>query len=145
MRQLIPLILPLLLGCEPPEPANCFAAESIDAWNIATNRKVATTAFPSDACGRRTEVVADLLPGGEVTISRAVPIPTGYVRPYVEVDSGATAACAQITVSLDAASHVGPVASFAAASSAPTAAIRAAAQERCLVRLRPRLQIGDGP
>jgi len=143
MRRFLPLLL--LLGCEPPEPTNCFAAENVDAWDIATNRKVATTAFPSDACGRRTEVVTDLLPGGEVTISRAVPIPAGYVRPYVEVDSGATAACAQITVSLDAASHVGPVASFAAASGAPTAAIRAAAQERCLVRLRPRLQIGDGP
>lgn len=143
MRRLLPLLL--LLGCEPPEPANCDAAENIDAWDIATNRKVATTAKPSDVCGRRTEVVSDLLPGGEVIISRAVPIPAGYVRLYVEVDSGATAACAQITVSLDAASHAGPVASFAAASSAPTASIRAAAQERCLVRLRPRLQIGDGP
>lgn len=143
MKLLLPLLL--LLGCEPPEPANCFAAENILAWQVQTNAKVATTALPADACSRQTEIVSDLLPGGEVTISRAVPIPAGHVRPYVEVDSGATAACAQITVSLDAASHAGPVASFAAASGAPTVAIRAATQERCLVRLRPRLQIGDGP
>ena len=143
MRRLLPLLL--FLGCEPPEPANCGAAENLAMWQVRTNPKVATTSLPLDACSRQTEIVSDLLPGGEVTISRVLPIPAGYVRPYVEVDSGATAACAQITVSLDAASHAGPVASFAAASGAPTASIRAAAQERCLVRLRPRLQSGDGP
>jgi hypothetical protein len=139
-------LLPLLpLACSPDVESFCGAGENLLAWQVQTNGKVATTSLPHDACRRQTELVSDLLPGGEVSISRVLPIPAGYVRPYVEVDSGATAACAQITVSLDAASHVGPVASFAATSGAPTASIRAAAQERCSVHLRPRLQIGDGP
>lgn len=144
MRHLLTLPLPLLLlACGAPD-VPC-AGGDIDAWQLATNRHVATTSFPSDLCGRRSELVTDLLPGGEVTLSRTVAIPAGYVHPYVEINSGATAACVQIMVSLDAASHAGPVASFSPLSGNPTATIQATAQERCLVRLRPVVQIGNGP
>lgn len=145
-RLLAPAFLFLLFGCDSAAPTPCLTAEDLDEWDIATNRFVATTQFPTNACGRRSEVIADLLPGGEVAISRAVRIPAGYARPFVEVDSGADAACALVTVSLDAASHVGPVASFTTSSGAPTATIRAtSAALRCSVRLRPRLQVGEGP
>lgn len=139
---LLPL---LLLACAPDVEPFCGPAEDISAWERTTNRMVATTAFPFDACRRQTELVSELLPGGEVSISRVVPIPAGYRRPYVEVDSGATAACASITVALDTEGHAGPVASFAAQSGAPVAKITALAQERCSVRIKPRIQIGEAP
>lgn len=148
MHRLMPRMTPLLLllGCASPEPANCLTTEDLDEWDIAANRFVATTQFLTNACGRRSEVIADLLAGGEVAIWREVPIPAGYARPFIEVDSGADAACALVTVSLGAAAHVGPVASFTTSSGAPTATIRAAsAAQRCSVRLRPRLQVGEGP
>lgn len=139
------LSLLLLLACSPDVEPFCGAGENLLAWQVQTNGKVATTSLPLDACRRQTELVSDLLPGGEVSISRPVPIPAGYQRPFVEVNSGATAPCAQITVSLDADGHAGPVASFAAQSSAPVAKITALARERCSVRIKPRIKIGEGP
>lgn len=144
MRALYLLPL-LLLACSPDIEPFCGPTEDLNAWQVQTNGKVATTSLPLDACRRQTELVSDLLPGGEVSISRGVPIPAGYRQPYVEVDSGATAACARVTVALDTDGHAGPVASFAAQSGAPVAKITATAQERCSVRMRPRIQIGEGP
>ena len=143
MRALYMLFL-LLLACAPDVELFCGPAEDLNEWQVRTNGKVASTSLPLDACRRQTELVSDLLPGGEVSISRAVPIPAGYRQPYIEVDSGATAACAAMTVALDTEGHAGPVASFAAQSGAPVAKITALAQERCSVRIKPRIQIGEG-
>lgn len=144
MRALYMLPL-LLLACGPEVEPFCGPAEDLDAWQVQTNGKVATTSRPLDACRRQTELVSDLLPGGEVSISRAVPIPAGYRQPHVEVDSGATAACAAMTVALDTEGHAGPVASFAAQGGKPVAKITALAQERCSVRIKPHIKIGEGP
>ena len=133
-RPLCALLSILLLACSPDVEPFCGAAENLLVWQVQTNGRVATTSLPLDACRRQTELVSDLLPGGEVSISRVVPIPAGYRRPYVEADSGATAACAAITVSLDADGHAGPVASFAAQSSAPVAKITALAREAKALR-----------
>lgn len=144
-RPLCALLSILPLACSPDVEPFCGAAENLLAWQVQTNGKVATTSLPLDACRRQTELVSDLLPGGEVSISRVVPIPAGYRQPYVEVDSGATAPCARVTVALDTEGHAGPVASFAAQGGNPVAKITALAQERCSVRIRPRVQIGEGP
>lgn len=144
MRALYLLPL-LLLACSPEVEPFCGPAEDLNAWQVQTNGKVATTSRPLDACRRQTELVSDLLPGGEVSISRVVPIPAGYRQPYVEVDSGATTPCARITVALDTEGHAGPVASFAAQGGNPVAKITALAQERCSVRIKPHIKIGEGP
>ena len=132
MRLLL-LLFPLWLGCDPDAPRECLAAENILAWQVRTNSNVATTALPFDSCRRQTTLISDLLPGGEVSISRTVQIPAFYANPVVEIDSGAAAACAAVTLG------------FAVGTAMPLARITARADERCTVTLRPRVSVSDAP
>ncbi len=144
MRLLL-LLFPLWLGCDPDAPRECLAAENILAWQVRTNSNVATTALPFDSCRRQTTLISDLLPGGEVSISRTVQIPAFYANPVVEIDSGAAAACAAVTLGLGALTSHGPLAVFAVGTAMPLARITARADERCTVTLRPRVSVSDAP
>lgn len=143
MRKLTPLLL--LAACGSPDSSTCDLDPTALTWQINTNTRVANTRLGVDSCNRYTQAVADLLPGGSVTMSSAVRVPTGYASAYVVIDSGVDVPCAAVAVALDSAAHQGLVSSFATHEGSHTARITARAEQFCSIGIRPRVKIGGTP